>query len=78
MRVRDFLLWLCEERGPSQPRQELADSFPDAGLSGAESSHTSFEGFSDPQTCPEALLNAARSLCPVGSSLFFLGDSFWG
>ena len=24
------------------------------------SSHASFEGFSDPRTCPEALLNASR------------------
>ena len=44
----------------SQPRQELSDSFSDAGLSGDESSHASFEGFSDPQACPEALLNASR------------------
>ena len=43
-----------------QSRQELPDSFADAGLSGDESSHASFEGVSDPQTCPEALLNASR------------------
>ena len=45
---------------PGQPRQELSDSISDAGLSGDESSNTSFEGFSNPQTCSETLLNASR------------------
>ena len=44
----------------SQPGQELSDSFTDPGLSGDEASDASFEGFPDPQTCPEAVISRLR------------------
>ena len=53
-------LVVSEAQRPCQPRQELSDSLSDAGLSGDEASNTSFEGFPNPQTCPEALISASR------------------
>ena len=47
-------------RHSCQPGQELPVSFTDPGLSGGEASDTSFEGFPDPQTCPEALISRLR------------------
>ena len=47
-------------RHSCQPGQELPDLFTDPGLSGDEASDASFEGFPDPQTCPEALISRLR------------------
>ena len=58
VRARDFLLWLCHE---------LPDTFTDPGLSGDEASDASFEGFPEPQTCPEALMSLLR-VCLLSSS----------
>ena len=61
VRARDFLLWLCRGAWRSrQSCQELPGSLTDFGLSGDETPDTSFEGFPDPQACPEALLSASR------------------
>ena len=43
-----------------QPVEELLDSYSVDRLSGDAASDVSFEGFSDPQTCPEALLSRTR------------------
>ena len=43
-----------------EPLQELSESVSDFGLSGDETSNTSFEGSPDPKACPETLLSAAR------------------
>ena len=55
MRARDFLLWLCQELGI-----RVNPSKSSLGLSGDESSNSSFEGFPDSKAISEALLSAAR------------------
>ena len=47
-------------RGSGEYLQELSGSVSDFGLSGDETSKTSFEGFPDPKAYPEALLSATR------------------
>ena len=44
-------------RCPGQPGEELSDSHSDLGLPGDAASDASFEGFPDPQTCPEARIS---------------------
>ena len=45
---------------PGQSGGELSDSLSDLGLSGDAASDASFEGFPEPQACPEARLSAFR------------------
>ena len=45
---------------PGQPGEELSDSYSDLGLPGDAASDASFEGFPDPQTCPEACISRLR------------------
>ena len=47
-------------RCPGQPGEELSDSHSDLGLPGDAASDASFEGFPDPQACPEARISAFR------------------
>ena len=47
-------------RDPGESLQELPRSYADFGLSGDESSDSSFEGFPDSKASSEALLSAAR------------------
>ena len=47
-------------RCPGQPGEELSDSHSDLGLPGDAALDASFEGFPDPQACPEARLSAFR------------------
>ena len=47
-------------RCPGQPGEELSDSHSDHGLPGDAVSDASFEGFPDPQTCPEARISGIR------------------
>ena len=47
-------------RCPGQPGEELSDSDSDLGLPGDAASDASFEGFPDPQTCPEARISRLR------------------
>ena len=68
--ARDFLLWLCQEQGIRVNLAKSSDAFPVDRLSGDEASDVSFEGFPDPQTCPEAILSRSRLL--VLSSASFL------
>ena len=53
-------LALSGARCPGQSGEEFSDSLSDFGLPGDAASDTSFEGFPDPQTCPEAWLSAYR------------------
>ena len=52
---------------PGQPGEELSDSNSDLGLPEDVASDAPFEGFPDPQTCPEARISRLRiyllSLC---------------
>ena len=47
-------------RCPGQSGEELSDSNSDLGLPGDAASDASFEGFPDPQTCPEACISRLR------------------
>ena len=47
-------------RCPGQSEEELSDSHSDLGLPGDAASDASFEGFPDPQACPEARIYAYR------------------
>ena len=47
-------------RCPGQPGKELSDSNSDLGLHGDAASDDFFEGFPDPQTCPEARIPHLR------------------
>ena len=58
-----------------QPGQELPDSFADPGLSGDETSDASFEGFPDPQMCPEALISRLRVHLLASSASVLFGVS---
>ena len=49
---------LSGARCPGQSGEEFSDSLSDLGLPGDATSDSSFEGFPDPQTCPEARLSA--------------------
>ena len=53
-------LALSGARCPGQSGEEFPDSDSDLGLLGDAASDASFEGFPDPQTCPEAQLSACR------------------
>ena len=44
-------------RCPGQPGEKLSDSNSDLGLPGDAASDASFEGFPNPQTCPEARIS---------------------
>ena len=44
-------------RCPGHPGEELSDSSSDLGLPGDAALDASFEGFPDPQTCPEARIS---------------------
>ena len=50
-------LALLGARCPGRPGEELSDSHSDLELPGDAASDTSFEGFPDPQTCPEARIS---------------------
>ena len=74
---------LSGARCPGQSGEEFSDSDSDLGLLGDAASDASFEGFPDPQTCPEAQLSARRihllsaaASAPVASAAG--GDVFSG
>ena len=52
-----------------QPGEELSDTDSVDRLPGDEASDVSFEGFPDPQTCPEAFISRSRFLVLSNASL---------
>ena len=70
-------LALSGARCPGQSGEELLDSDSDFGLLGDAASDASFEGFPDPQTCPEAQLCSLNSHL-VSCNLCSCGVSSWG